>query len=339
MNLSMLIHEFFDQYLPRIKGSSQQTIRAYRDTYILLLPFAANYHGVKIKSLKIGHLSNELILTFLDYLEKERGNKTITRNQRLAAIKAMAKMIRFMHPQKSALADRILGIPQKRFQKQLIGFLYPNEVLKTYDAVNLKTCHGFRDYTILNLLYDSGARASEIASLNIDFFDPEYNTLAILGKGNQYRQIELMPKTTQLIKAYLKKYRKTPNMLYQRHLFINQRKVAFTRHGINRICKKYLRLSFSPKRLKDINPVHSLRHSCAVRMLLDGKPVSEIKIRLGHESIQSTMTYLHMDLTRKRDVQNKFIEYSAKVIEQDPKIEDLIDWENKQDTLAWLDSL
>jgi len=335
----MLIHEFFDQYLPRIKGSSQQTIRAYRDTYILLLPFAANYHGVKIKSLKIGHLSNELILTFLDYLEKERGNKTITRNQRLAAIKAMAKMIRFMHPQKSALADRILGIPQKRFQKQLIGFLYPNEVLKTYDAVNLKTCHGFRDYTILNLLYDSGARASEIASLNIDFFDPEYNTLAILGKGNQYRQIELMPKTTQLIKAYLKKYRKTPNMLYQRHLFINQRKVAFTRHGINRICKKYLRLSFSPKRLKDINPVHSLRHSCAVRMLLDGKPVSEIKIRLGHESIQSTMTYLHMDLTRKRDVQNKFIEYSAKVIEQDPKIEDLIDWENKQDTLAWLDSL
>ncbi len=104
-----------------------------------------------------------------------------------------------MHPQKSALADRILSIPQKRFQKQLIGFLYPNEVLKVYEAVSLKTCHGFRDYTILNLLYDSGARASEIASLSIDFFDPEYNALAILGKGDQYRQIELMPKTAQLI--------------------------------------------------------------------------------------------------------------------------------------------
>jgi site-specific recombinase XerD len=191
----------------------------------------------------------------------------------------------------------------------------------------------------LNLLYDSGARASEIASLFIDFFDPEYSALAILGKGDQYRQIELMPKTAQLIKAYLKKYRKTPNLLYQRYLFINQRGTAFTRHGINCICKKYLRLTFSPKRLRDINPAHSLRHSCAVRMLLDSKPVSEIKIRLGHENIQSTMTYLHMDLTRKRDVQNKFIAYSAKVIEQDPKLEDLIDWENKQDTLAWLDSL
>ncbi len=339
MNLSTLIYQFFDQYLPRIKGCSQQTIRTYRDAYTLLLPFAAKYHDVKIRSLKIGHLSNDLILDFLDYLEKERLNKATTRNQRLAAIKSMAKMIRFMHPERSVLADRILSIPQKRSQKQLIGFLYPNDVLNVFDAVDLKTCYGFRDYTILNLLYDSGARASEIASLLIDFFDPENDTLAILGKGNQYRQIELSLKTVQLMRAYLKKYRKKPNPLYQRYLFVNQRGTSFTRHGINRICKKYLRLTLNPKRLKDINPAHSLRHSCAVRMLLDGKPVSEIKIRLGHESIQSTMTYLHMDLTRKRDVQNKFIEYSAKVIEQDPKIEDLIDWENKQDTLAWLDSL
>jgi len=339
MNLSTLIHQFFDQYLPRIKGCSRQTIRTYRDAYTLLLPFAAKYHDVKIRSLKIGHLSNDLILDFLDYLEKERLNKATTRNQRLAAIKSMAKMIRFMHPERSALADRILSIPQKRFQKQLIGFLYPNDVLNVYEAVDLKTCYGFRDYTILNLLYDSGARASEIASLFIDFFDPENNTLAILGKGNQYRQIELSLKTVQLMRAYLKKYRKKPNPLYQRYLFVNQRGTSFTRHGINRICKKYLRLTLNPKRLKDINPAHSFRHSCAVRMLLDGKPVSEIKIRLGHENIQSTMTYLHMDLTRKRDVQNQFIEYSAQVIKQDPKIEDLIDWENKQDTLAWLDSL
>ncbi len=348
MNLSTLIHQFFDQYLPRIKGSSRQTIRAYRDTYTLLLPYAANYHGIKVASLKIGHLSNALILDFLDYLEKERNNKTVTRNQRLAAIKAMAKMIRLMHPSRRALAvrdppflwrDRILSIPQKRFQKQLIGFLYPNEVLNVYAAVDLRTFHGFRNYTILNLLYDSGARASEIASLRIDFFDPQYNTLAILGKGDQYRQIELLPKTTRLIQVYLEKYRKAPNPLYQPYLFINQRGTAFTRHGINRMCKKYLRLTFSPKRLRDINPAHSFRHACAVRMLLDGKPVSEIKIRLGHENIQSTMTYLHMDLTRKRDIHKKFISYSPKTIEQYPMIEELLDWENKQDTLAWLDSL
>ncbi len=339
MNLNTLIHQFFDQYLPRIKGSSRQTIRAYRDTYSLLLPFAAKYHGIKIRSLKIGHLSNDMILDFLDYLEKKRLNKAVTRNHRLAGIKSMAKMIRFMHPERSALAQRILSIPQKRSQKQLIGFLYPNEVLNVFEAVDLKTYYGFRDYTILNLLYDSGARASEMAGLTNDFFDPENNTLAILGKGNQYRQIELLPKTVQLVKAYVTKYRKKPNPLYQRYLFVNQRGTSFTRHGINRICKKYLRYALSSKRLRDINPAHSFRHSCAVRMLLAGKPLSEIKNRLGHENIQSTMTYLHMELTHKRDVQKKFIEYSAKIIKQDPKIEDLIDWENKQETLAWLDTL
>jgi len=339
MNLSTLIHQFFDQYLLRIKGSSPQTIKAYRDTFILLLPFAAHYHGIKIPSLKPGHLSNELILDFLDYLEKERRNKTVTRNQRLAAIKALAKMVRLMHPGKRKLADRILSIPQKRFQKQLIGFLYPNEVLCVYETVDLRRSQGFRDYTILNLLYDSGARASEIAGLQMDYFDPEYNALAILGKGNQYRQIELLPKTTQLLKAYLEKYRKAPKPLYKPFLFINQRGTALTRHGINKICKKYLRRTFTPKRLKDINPAHSFRHACAVRMLLEGKPVSEIKIRLGHENIQSTMAYLHMDLTRKRDIQNRFIEYIGKSIQQDPRIDELIDWENKQDILAWLDSL
>jgi integrase/recombinase XerD len=339
MNLSTIIHQFFDQYLPRIKGSSRQTIKAYRDTYGLLLPFAAKYHGIKIRSLKIGHLSTDMILDFLDYLEKERLNKTATRNQRLAAIKSMAKMIRFMHPQKRKLAQRILSISQKRSQKKLIGFLYPNEVLDVFDAVDLKTYYGFRDYTILNLLYDSGARASEMAALTINFFDPDNNTLAILGKGNKYRQIELLPKTVQLMKAYVKKYRKEPNPLYRRYLFVNQRGTSFTRHGINRICKKYLRLTLSSKRFRDINPAHSLRHSCAVRMLLAKKPLSEIKNRLGHENIQSTMTYLHMELTHKRDVQKKFMEYSAKIIKQDPKIEELIDWENKQDTLAWLDTL
>lgn len=339
MNLGALIHQFFGQYLLQIKGSSPQTIKAYRDTFTLLLPFAAHYHGVKIPSLKPGHLSNELILDFLDYLEKERRNKTTTRNQRLAAIKALAKMIRLMHPGERKLADRILSIPQKRFQKQLIGFLYPNEVLNVYEAVDLRRSVGFRDYTILNLLYDSGARASEIACLSVDYFDPEYNTLAILGKGKQYRQIELLPKTAQLMKAYLEKYRRAPKSLYQSYLFINQRGTALTRHGINRICKKYLHRTFTPKRLKDINPAHSFRHACAVRMLLEGKPVSEIKIRLGHENIQSTMTYLHMDLTRKRNIQNRFIEYTGKSIRQDPRIDALIDWENKQDILAWLDSL
>ncbi|MBT6337762.1 MAG: integrase, partial [Desulfobacula sp.] len=68
-------------------------------------------------------------------------------------------------------------------------------------------------------------------------------------------------------------------------------------------------------------------------------PVSDIKNRLGHKSVESTMAYLHIDLSRKRDIQKRFIEYAQSKINQDEKINELIDWENNKETLTWLDSL
>lgn len=339
MKLATCIYHFFDQYLLRIKGCSHQTVKAYRDAFSLFLPFAADHLGIKIKSLQIEHLSVDLILAFLDFLESDRNNKATSRNHRLAVIKSLAKMIRFMYPQHRKLAERILAIPQKRTQKQLIGFLYPDEILNVFQRVELTKKDGFRNYTILHLLDDSGARASEIATLHLDYFDPQNATLGILGKGDRYRQIKLKPKTVQLIKLYIAKYRTTPKRLYQHYLFINQRRTHITRHGIYRICKKYLYSALSHKRLKDINPVHSFRHGCAVRMLCCGKSLSDIKNRLGHENIESTMIYLHLDLRRKRQVQKAFIEYTKSNLSEDPKINELIDWENRKDILEWLDSL
>ncbi|MBC2695936.1 MAG: tyrosine-type recombinase/integrase [Desulfobacteraceae bacterium] len=162
------------------------------------------------------------------------------------------KMIRLMYPEYRETAELMLNIPQKRYRKRLIDYLTPDEILKVFQSVDLTEKQGFRDYAILHLLYDSGARASEIATLDIDYFDPEKRTLAILGKGNRYRLIQLWPKTTELIVCYIKKYRAKPKPLYTDRLFINQRGEEFTRHGIYRICKKYLTLSVSAKRLKDL---------------------------------------------------------------------------------------
>jgi len=339
MKLSTCLHRFFDQYLPRIKGSGDNTIKSYRDAFTLFLPFAAKQLSIKIQSLRVEHLSSHLILAFLDELQSQRHYTARSRNHRLAALKSLAKMIRFMYPEKHQIADTILSIPQKRTQKQLVGFLDHEQILKVFQSVDLKRKEGFRDYTILNLLYDSGARATEIATLNLDYFNPQKRTLAIRGKGNRYRLIELWLKTAQLIKQYVSKYRTNPKTLYQHRLFINQRGEEFTRHGINRLCKKYLRRALTPKDLKNINPAHSFRHSCAVRMLCEGSDLSEIRNRLGHENIQSTMTYLHMNLSHKRDVQKKLIQYTQSTITDDTKIEQLMDWENEEETLAWLDSL
>ena len=339
MKLSTCIIEFFNQYLTGIKGVSSHTVKAYRDTFSLLLPFASRYHGIKIDSLRLDHLCSDMIIAFLNFLESDRNNDTRTRNHRLAAIKSFAKMIRFLHPDKRKLAESIIYIPQKRCQRKLIGFLYPDEILKVFQAVDLKKAEGMRDYTILHLLDDSGARATEIATLNLDYLDPTHQTLAILGKGNRFRQIKLNAKTVHLINFYIQKYRTSPKWPYQHRLFINQRHEQFTRHGIYRLCKKYLEKALCAKRLQYINPAHSFRHSCALRMLCCGESISDIKNRLGHDNIQSTTIYLQLDLTHRKQVQKMFIDYTQSILIDDPKIEELIGWENKIEVLQWLDAL
>jgi site-specific recombinase XerD len=224
-------------------------------------------------------------------------------------------------------------------QKKLIGYLYPEEIMDVYNVVDLRKSEGFRDYCLLHLLFDSGARATEVATLNLDYFDAHNQTLAILGKGNRFRQIKLWPKTCELITLYIQKYRATPKSLYRHRLFINQRGQALTRSGIHRLCRKYLQRTLPPKRLKTLHAAHSFRHARAVNMLSCGKPITDIKIRLGHENIQSTMVYLNMDLTHKRSVQRKFIQYAQSSLKHDPKLDELIDWDHKEDILEWLDTL
>lgn len=339
MNLSDAIHQFFDHYLPHLMGVGQETIASYREAFTLLIPFAARYHHVPVRHLQLEHLSFDAIVAFLNHIETQRSNSPRTQNQRLAAIKAFAKMISLIYPEHKDLAQIIRNIPQKRAQKKLIGYLTPNELLKVFQSVDLKKPEGIRNYALLHLMADSGARAGEIAGLKIDYLDPDQNTLAILGKGNRYRQIRLLPKTVELMTLYIKRYRSNPRPLYQNRLFINQRGQALTRHGIHRICKKYLAMALPEKRLKTLSPAHSFRHACAVNMLAQGKDLTEIKNRLGHEKLETTMVYLRLDLHAKAELQKTFIEFTGPRIAFDKKVEELIDWEAKTETLAWLDTL
>ena len=338
MNLTSCLHIFFDQYLPKTKGVSKNTIQSYRQTFGLFVPFAVSSLQREAKSLELEHLTTQLILDFLDHLEVGRKNCARTRGHRLAAFKSLARMIRFLYPEHHSLAERVLSIPQKRFVKKLAGFLSCEELMQVLNAVDLKKSGGFRDYAIIHLLYDSGVRAQEAASLRLEYFDPPRKTLAILGKGNRYRQIELWPKTTQLLSMYIQKYRPNPKPMHQDILFLNQRRQGFTRHGIYRLCQKYLLLALGKDKLTRLNPVHCFRHSCAIHMLGAGYSLTEIKNHLGHENLQSTTIYLRMSLSRKRELQNKFIRYTQNLT-QDDKLDELLDWENEQETLNWLDTL
>lgn len=339
MKLSTCIHMFFAQYLTHIKGLGPHTVKAYRDTFKLLLPFAAKHHGIKIESLRLEHISSDLILSFLNQLETDRNNRPATRNNRLAAIKSFAKMIRLIYPKHHEMAVTILNIPQKRSLKPLAGFLYDDEILRVFGSVNIRSKEGFRDYVLLHLLYDSAARASEIAGLQIDYFNSDQETMAILGKGNRFRLVKLEPKTVQLLQLYIKQYRIAPKPRYRHRLFINQRAEGLTRHGIYRICKKYLSMVLTTKRLKTISPVHSFRHSRAMDLLYQGEAITDIKNHLGHDNVQSTTRYLQLDISHRRHIQKQLVEYMKSNLTIDRKIDELFNGENMQDIMDWLDSL
>lgn len=330
---------YLTEYLPDIKGVSPETVKAYKETFGLFLTFSSNHLAKSVSDLAFKDMSPALILSFLDHLEKIRKNSPRTRNARLNALKSYAKMLLLLYPTQRDLADIIANIPQKRFGKRLVGYMDYADLLKVFGSVDLKMKEGVRDYTILHLLFDSGARASEIAHLELRFFDPDKGTLIIKGKGGHYRLIELQIKTKELVDRYIKKYRPAPKPIYAACLFINQRREGFTRNGIYRICKKYLSKSLSEKQLNTLNPAHSFRHSCAVHLLLSGKSLTDIKNHLGHENLKSTMIYLHLNVSRKREVQNKFIAYTQSTIVNDKHMDELLHWESKEEILDWLDSL
>jgi site-specific recombinase XerD len=339
MSLTACVQQFFEEYLPRIKGASLRTMECYRHALSLFLKFASSYREKPVKELRVEELTFDMIYAFLNHLEDDRNNSPRTRNNRLAALKSLARMIRLLYPEYRKTAEMILAVPQKRCQKRLVGFLSHDDVLKVFSSVNLKRQDGFRDFTLLHLLYDTGARASEAAALNLSDFNPGKRTLAILGKGNRYRMVPLWPKTTRLLTRYIERYRTAPKVLHKDALFVNQRREQITRHGVYRICLAHLRKSLDPKQLKYINPAHSFRHSCAVNMLLSGASLTDIKNHLGHEKLESTMIYLHLDLRKKKEAQKRFIDYTRSSFGDDPVLNQFLDWEKKEEILGWLDTL
>jgi integrase/recombinase XerD len=340
MMLTALMHDFFDRYQAKLLGASPQTIKTYRSTFGLFLRFLQKHQGGGFKELTLEHITFERICDFLDDIERECGCSPRTRNLRLATLRSFARMMRLLHPDvQPELSAQILSIPTKRVQKTIVGHMMPDEVRKVLNAVDLTRSDGCRDFTLLLLLYNSGARASEAAGLQMDSIDYENETLGIVGKGNRYRVIKLWPKTIEWIEKYMKEYRRSPHPQHQHTLFVSQRGHALTRHGINRICRKYLTKVVPTKKLQTLSPVHCFRHSCAVRLLMLEWPITDIANFLGHEDIKSTMVYLKMDLSVKQAAQKCFIDEMEALIGKDSSLDGLVDWEHRRDTLEWLDSI
>ena len=294
-----LLQRFFAEHLVHHKQASPQTVACYRDTFRLLLEFLQKQIRVEPSALRVTDLDAPTILSFLDHLEQERKNSVRSRNLRLAAIRSFSRVVALREPRYVDLAARILAIPVKRSERKLVGYLTRLEVEAILSAPDLSKWQGRRDYALLLTLYNSGARVSELISLEpTQVHFGTSNFLTILGKGRKQRSVPLWSKTARVLRNWFSELR----TMSATKAFPNARGSTLSRDGVNYILQLAVQRgavtcpSLSSKR---ISP-HTLRHSTAMHLLQSGVDITVIALWLGHESIETTHGYIEADLVMKQ---------------------------------------
>ena len=295
--------KYLTEYLPRIQGVSYNTIASKRDAYILLLKYLDDTQNIKAEDVDIPLLTRETIIKYLEWLEKSRGSSVSTRNIRLAAIKSLFSYIQTQTPDYIYQCQQILSIPRKKEPGHTLEYLTIEGIKSVLDAVETSSRTGFRDLTLLSLMYDSAARVQEIADLSVNDFRAEKpSTLRLTGKGSKTRIVPLMSTTSDLVSKYISIYHPSYRGEYNVPLFSNRKKEKLTRAGIAYILKKYIKIAREkqPDLIPETVSPHGLRHSKSMHMLQAGVPLIYIRDFLGHSEISTTEIYYDKQVFMER---------------------------------------
>ncbi|MGI8810333.1 MAG: tyrosine-type recombinase/integrase [Acidimicrobiales bacterium] len=293
------LQAFFTDRLIGQRDASPNTIGAYKVTFRLLLGFARERTGKAPSALDIADLDAPLVAAFLDHLERVRHNSPATRNNRLSAIHSLFGYLALQHPEHGASVQRVLAIPQKRTEHNILTYLTEEETDALLGACDQATWTGRRDHAMFALTIQTGLRISELASLTRqDVTLTAGANVHTVGKGRKERRTPLVPTTRALLRAWLGERPGAP----ADPLFPTVTGKALSRDAIERRLARHLGLAGArcPSIKGKEVTMHTLRHTCAMRLLLAGNDVTVIALWLGHEQISTTNLYLHADMTQKQ---------------------------------------
>jgi site-specific recombinase XerD len=298
-NISLLapwIRRFLLEYLVGERNLTHNTQRSYRDTLVLFLPFVAKQLEKPMDQLVIEDICAETLRQFLLGLEEKRGCSVSTRNQRLAAIHALARFVGERNPEHIAWLAQIRSIPFKKAPKPSLAYLEKNEMDALLDAPDRQTQQGLRDHALLLFLYNSGARASEAAQLTIGDLDlGSPPSVALLGKGGKTRRCPLWPQTANILAPFI------AGRDLRGPVFLNRVRRPISRFGIRALVKRSAQ--HAAQKLPGLSAksitTHTIRHTTAVHLLRSGVDINTIRAWLGHVSLNTTHVYAEVDLEMK----------------------------------------
>lgn len=296
--LAPLLEAFFIERLQRQRQASAHTLASYRDTFRLLLGFADERLGKRPSDLLLADIDVSLVGAFLDHLEEKRGNGARTRNSRLAAIRSFFRLAALREPAHAAQIQRVLAIPQKRFDRDLVTFLSRSEVDALLAAPDRTTWIGQRDHALLLVALRTGLRVSELTGLRIqDCLLVTSAHIRCHGKGRKERSTPLDRETTRLLRVWLKAIGAASSDV----VFPSCRGGRLSSDAVQRLVAKHAATATrtcSTLARKTVTP-HVLRHTTAVHLLEAGVDRAVIALWLGHEGVETTQIYLDADLAMK----------------------------------------
>jgi len=329
-SIATFIKRFFSHYLPVQKGLAVNTIMAYRDAIKLLLCYAADTMKRSVEELCVEEIDESVVLDFLDHVENTRGCTPRTRNARLAAIRALFGFIAREEPSLLLHCQTIRTIPLKRTEHKTVDYLEENEMQALLNMVELNSRNGVRDKALLLLLYNTGARVSEIVGLKVAdvrlYGTPQ---VKLLGKGQKYRSCPLWPETVEALHDYLK--HRTAKDPAAQQLFLNANGSPVSRFGVRHIIGTYATAAKSqcPSiAAKAVNP-HTIRHTTAMHLLRAGNDVTMVSYWLGHADTNTTHIYVEIDMKMKLQMLQKAAA---------PAVKKPLPWQ-KPGVLEWLNAL
>jgi integrase/recombinase XerD len=327
------VQAFFQQYLSAHRNLSPNTVLSYRDTLKLFLAFVMKQTGKHATNLALEDLQAEVILAFLDDIELTRHNSVASRNLRLAALRTFFRYLVTQDPLHAGQYQRIVAIPLKKRSRQVMEYLEISEVKALLETIDCKSASGRRDYVLLSLLYNTGARVQEICDLRVaDLRLDTSPVVTITGKGRKTRHVPLWPETAGLLHNYIKE--RGISDCSQMKLFVNARGEPLTRFGIRHIIQEKVKQASEKCRsltYKRISP-HTFRHATAMHMLQSGVDLAVIKSWLGHVNLETTHAYVEIDLEMKRKALS-----TCTVVDNPEKLGHII--EQNKDVISWLESL
>jgi integrase/recombinase XerD len=302
-DLGGAVVQFFETHLPAQRGMSRHTIRSYRDAVVMLLQFIAGRRGCGIEALELVDLDVSAVEDFLRHLEVDRHNGIATRNVRLAAIHTLARFLAGRHAERLGTWQAIIALPFKRgTQRRPPEHLAAEGVKALLDVIDRGTASGERDFALLALMFNTGARVQEVLDLRLQDvrLDPPQQ-VRLKGKGNKVRVCPIWPRTAHLLGELVRRRSDDHADLTDAPLFVNLRGEPLTRFGVRYVLHKYaLRSGVTTTTSQALPHPHTLRHTTAVHLLKAGVDFKTISDWLGHASMNTTMRYARSDLDLKR---------------------------------------